>query len=161
MLALAVGLLVARGLYLDGVSAAGLPRDAAAVLYDTIVRFLRVGLRAVLVLALVVAAAGFLAGPSVTAVRIRTGLTRAIARLRGGAESAGLRMGAVGSWVAAYKRPLRAAAAALAGLALVFWDQPTGKVVVFLTVLLLVALALIEFLARPAEPAGGVPTPQT
>jgi hypothetical protein len=45
-------------IYLDTVPAAVLPYDAAAVLYDTIVRFLRAGLRSVLVVALVVAAAG-------------------------------------------------------------------------------------------------------
>jgi hypothetical protein len=65
---------VFRSIYLDAVPAAVLPHDAAAVLYDTIVRFLRAGLRSVLVLALVVAAAGFLTGQSTTAVRTRQGL---------------------------------------------------------------------------------------
>ena len=45
-----------RSVYLDSVPATVLPHDAAAVLYDTIIRFLRLGLRTVLVLALVVAA---------------------------------------------------------------------------------------------------------
>jgi hypothetical protein len=39
----------------------------------------------------------------------------------------------------------------LASLALVFWSRPTGKVVLFLAGLLLVALALIELLGRPPE----------
>jgi hypothetical protein len=39
----------------------------------------------------------------------------------------------------------------LASLALVFWSRPTGKVVIFLAALLLVALALIELLGRPPE----------
>ena len=38
-------LAVFRSIYLDAVPAAVLPHDAAAVLYDTIVRFLRAGLR--------------------------------------------------------------------------------------------------------------------
>jgi hypothetical protein len=78
MVVLALGLAVFRSVYLDSVPAAVLPHDAAAVLYDTIVRFLRLGLRTVLVLALVVAAGAFLTGPSATAVRTRAGLAGAI-----------------------------------------------------------------------------------
>jgi hypothetical protein len=161
MLVLAIGLLVARALYLNAMPASVLPADAAAVLYDTIVRYLRIGLRIVLVAGLVVAAGGFLAGPSVTAVRIRGGLARAIAWLRGAAGTAGPRTGPVGAWTADHKRPLEVVTVVVAGLALVFWDDPTGKVVVVILVLLLAALAVIEFLARPAGPAGTVPTPQT
>ena len=39
-----------------------MPHDAAATIYDTLLRFLRVSLRAVLVAGLVVAAAAFLTG---------------------------------------------------------------------------------------------------
>jgi enoyl-[acyl-carrier-protein] reductase (NADH) len=60
-----------------------LPHDAAAVAYDTIVRFMRLGLRTILMLALVVAAGAFLTGGSVTAVRTRQGLAGAIAWLQG------------------------------------------------------------------------------
>jgi GH15 family glucan-1,4-alpha-glucosidase len=52
MVVLALGLAIFRSLYLDAVPAEVLPHDAAAVLYDTIVRFLRLGLRTVLVLGL-------------------------------------------------------------------------------------------------------------
>jgi hypothetical protein len=47
---------VFRSIYLDAVPASVLPHDAAAALYDTIVRFLRARLRTVFVLGLVVAA---------------------------------------------------------------------------------------------------------
>jgi hypothetical protein len=161
MVVLALGLTVFRSVYLDAVPAAVLPHDAAAVLYDTIVRFLRLGLRTILVLALVVAAAGFLTGQSATAVRTRQGLGRAIASLQGGAERAGFRTGPVGSWVYANKRALRIGAIALACLALVFWGRPTGKVVLGLTLVLLIALAIIEFLGRPAPHAGEVSASHT
>jgi hypothetical protein len=62
-----------------------LPHDAAAVAYDTIVRFMRLGLRTILMLALVVAAGAFLTGGSVTAARTRQGLAGAIAWLQGSA----------------------------------------------------------------------------
>jgi hypothetical protein len=126
------------------------------VLYDTIVRFLRLGLRTILVLALVVAGGAFLTGRSVTAVRTRQGLAGAIGWLQGSAEHAGLRTGPVGTWVGANKRALRVTAVAAAALALVFWGRPTGKVVLGLTLALLIALAIIEFLGRPSPREGEV-----
>jgi hypothetical protein len=162
MFALALGLAVFRSIYLDAVPATVLPHDAAAVLYDTIARFLRAGLRTVFVLALVVAAGAFLTGRSVTATRTRQGLAGAIGWLRSGAEGAGLRTGPVGTWVHANRRLLRISAVLLASLALVFWDRPTGKVVLGLALVLLVVLAVIEFLARPGQDVvEGSATPQT
>ena len=158
MVVLALGLAVFRSIYLDAVPASVLPHDAAAAAYDTIVRFLRLGLRTILVLALVVAAGAFLTGQSVTAVRARQGLTGTIGWLQGSAEHAGLRTGPVGTWVGANKRALRIAAVTLACLALAFWGRPTGKVVLGLTLGLLIVLAIIEFLGRPAPRAGTVST---
>src|SRR5215211_3438114 len=156
MVVLALALAIFRSIYLDAVPANLLPHDAAAVLYDTIVRFLRLGLRTILVLALVVAAGAFLSGQSVTAVRTREGLGRAIGWLQGGAEQAGFSTGPVGAWVYGRKRALRIGAVTLAALVLVFWGRPTGKVVLGLTVALLVVLALIEFLGRRPGPAAPV-----
>jgi hypothetical protein len=161
MLLLALALAVFRSIYLDGVPAEVLPHDAAAVLYDTIVRFLRAGLRTILVLGLVVAAGAFLTGQSVTAVRTRRSLAGAIGWLQGSAEHAGLRTGPVGSWVHAHRRALRIGAVVLASLALVFWGRPTGKVVIGLALALLVVLAIIEFLARPPVRTADVSPTQT
>jgi hypothetical protein len=107
----------------------------------------------VLVLALVVAAGAFMTGPSATAVKTRAGLANAIGW---GADRAGFSTGPVGTWVYANKRALRVGSVALAALALVFWGRPTGKVVLGLTLALLVVLALIEFLGRPARPTADV-----
>jgi hypothetical protein len=159
MVLLALSLAVFRSIYLNGVPAQVLPHDAAAVLYDTMVRFLRAGLRTVLVLGLVVATGAFLTGPSVTAVRTRQGLAGAIGWLQGSAEHAGLRTGPVGSWVHANKRALRIATVVLAALVLVFWERPTGKVVLGITLVLLIVLALIEFLGRPPPRAVAEITP--
>jgi hypothetical protein len=158
MVVLALGLAIFRTIYLDAVPDDVLPHDAAAVLYDTIVRFLRLGLRTVLVLALIVAAGAFLTGQSVTAVRARRGLANGIGRLRGGAERAGWNTGPVGAWVYRNKTGLRIGAVSVAALALVFWGRPTGKVVLGLTVCLLVVLAIIEFLGRPSAPTQEVST---
>jgi hypothetical protein len=161
MLVLALGLAIFRTVYLNSVPPDLLPHDAAAALYDTLIRFLRTGLRTVAVLGLVVAAGAFLSGGSVTAVRTRRGLTGAIGWLRSGATSIGFRTGPVGSWVHAHKPALRIGAVAVAGLALVFWGQPTGKVIILLAALLLVVLGIIEFLGQPAPSARQVPTAQT
>jgi hypothetical protein len=152
MLALGVGILVLRALYLDARPAGVLTYDAAAAFYDTLVRFLRLGLRTVLVFGLIVALAAFFTGRSITAVRARAGLSRGIAWLRGGAEKAGFRTGPVGAWVYTYKRVLRIAVLGIAALVLVFWDQPTGRVIIGITLGVLVALVIIEFLGRPPSP---------
>jgi hypothetical protein len=149
--------LVLRALYLDTRPAGVLTYEAAAAFYDTLVRFLRLGLRTVLIFGLVIALAGFFTGRSVTAVRARAGLSRGIAWLRGGAEKAGFRTGPVGAWVYSYKRVLRIAVIAIAALVLVFWDQPTGKVIIGITLAVLVALVIIEFLGRPPSPAAPEP----
>ena len=69
MVGLGLALAVFRTIYLDALPAQVLPHDAAAVLYDTIVAYLRLGLRTILVLALVIAAGAFLTGQSTTALR--------------------------------------------------------------------------------------------
>jgi hypothetical protein len=153
MLVLGLGLALFRTIYLNELPLGVLTRDAAAAFYDTLVRFLRLGLRTVLVFGLVLALAGFFTGRSTTAVRARAGLRKGIGWLRGGAEQAGFRTGPVGAWVYTYKRVLWIAVIAIAALVLVFWDQPTGRVIIGITLGVLVALVIIEFLGRPPSPA--------
>ena len=109
MVVLALALTVFRSIYLDAVPAGVLPHDAAAVLYDTIVRFLRLGLRTVLVLALVVAGGAFLSGQSVTAVRTRQGLSHAIGWLAGGPSGPGSRPVRWGAGCTPTRRPCASA----------------------------------------------------
>ncbi|RSM60396.1 hypothetical protein DMH04_54095 [Kibdelosporangium aridum] len=150
MLMLAAGLAIARIVLVDSVPSRSAAPAAAA--YDIVVRFLRDGLRMLLVLGLVVALGTFLAGPSVTAVRIRRGVVRSLAWLRG---RAGLRSGRLGGWVHTYRGVLRGAAVGLAVLVFVFLDRPSGLAVLLIALLLVVFLAVIQFLDQPvaAEPA--------
>jgi hypothetical protein len=149
MLVPAAGLYLFRGIYLKGVPGNVLPPDAAAALFDTLVRFIKDGLRTVLVVGLVVAAGAFLAGPSVTAVGIRNAFARGLGRVRQGGERAGVRTGPVGTWTYAHRTALRISAVALAALVFVFWGQPTAAVVIVIAVLLLVVIGLIELIGRP------------
>jgi hypothetical protein len=149
MFVLAAGLLIARGVYLSSVPDSKLPADAAAALFDTLVRFIREGLRTLLVLGLVVAAAAFLTGPSATAVHIRRAFSGGFRWLREHAELVGLRTGPVGRWTYTHRHALRIGAVSIAVVIFVFWGRPTASVVILIAALLLVALGLIELIGRP------------
>lgn len=149
MLVLGAGLYIVRAIYLTKVPSSVLPADAAAVVFDTIVRFIRDGLRVLLVLGLVVAMAAFFTGPSVTAVRTREGCKKAFAYVRGGGDKVGVGTGRVGEWIYRYRKALRITAVAVAVLIFAFWPAPTGLVVALIAILLLVVLGLIELLGRP------------
>jgi hypothetical protein len=158
MFVLAAGLLIFRSIYLGSVPDSKLPADAAAVLFDTLVRFIRAGLRTLLVLGLVVAAAAFLTGSSVTAIRARSSVSSGLGWVRTHGELAGLRTGPVGTWTYAHRKALRIGATAIAVLVFVFWGKPTGAVVIAIAAVLLAVLGLIELIGRPpgqATAAGG------
>jgi hypothetical protein len=153
MLVLGAGLLIFRSVYLNSIPNSTLPSDAAAVLFDTFVRFIRTALRTLLVVGLVLAAAAFLTGPSVTAVSIRRGFVSGLSWVRHLGEHAGVTTGPVGTWTYAHRKGLRIGAVALAALLFVFWGRPTALVVILIAILLLVVLGLIELIGRPpAEP---------
>src|ERR1017187_140271 len=151
-LGLAASLLViCRGISRGRGPNSWLPADAAAALFDTLVRFIKEGLRTILVVGLVVAAGAFLTGPSVSAVRIRGAFAAGFGWLRRSGEHAGVRTGPVGTWTYAHRKGLRISAVALAALIFVFWGQPTAVVVIVIAVLLLIVLGLIELIgSRPA-----------
>jgi len=153
MFLLAAILLIVRGAYLNAIPDNTLPSDAAAAAFDILVRFIRLALRALLVVGLVVAAAAFLTGPSPTAVRVRSWFTAGFGWLRRSMDHFGVSTGPVGRWTYAHRRGLRIGAVALACLIFVFLGHPTVAVVITLVVLLLVALGLIELIGRPpAQP---------
>jgi len=154
MLVLGALLAVGRAIYLSKVPSSVLPADAAGVVFDTIIRFIRQGLRALLVLGLVVALAGFFTGPSVTAVRTRAAFGSAFALIRGTGERAGITTGPAGTWVYGHRLALRIAAVAGACLIFIFWTGPTGLVVLLIAIVLAIVLGLIELIGRPAGRAG-------
>jgi hypothetical protein len=145
MVVLAAGLLVARSMLVGAVPPGAAPATASG--FDIAVTYLRLGLRALLMLGLVVALAGFLAGRSESAVRIRRWSADRLHGIRGGPAAGG----PVSMWVRAHLRGLRISAVVLAVLAFVFVEQPTGATILVIAALLLVVLAVIEFLGRPAD----------
>ena len=107
MLVLGAALLIFRTVYLNSVPSSKLPANAAAVLFDTLVRFIRAGLRTLLVAGLVIAIGAFFTGPSVTAVRTRQGIACGLRWTRERGERPGVSTGPVGRWVYAQRRVLR------------------------------------------------------
>ncbi|WP_051432827.1 hypothetical protein, partial [Promicromonospora kroppenstedtii] len=86
MLLLAIGLAIARGLYLDALSGKVLRLDAAETVFDQLVSFLRITLRTVGVLGIVVALAAYLGGSSASARGLRAGIGKGMSRSRAWAE---------------------------------------------------------------------------
>jgi len=149
MLVLGAALLVARGIYLNSVPNSVFPSDAAAAAFDTLVRFIKIALRALLVLGLVVAIAAFFTGPSVTAVRTRAAFVKGFDWIRARGERRGVSTGPAGRWTYAHRNALRLSAVGLAAIIFVFQGRPTAGSVIVLVILLLVVLGLIELIGRP------------
>jgi len=149
MLVLGAALLIARGIYLNSVPNSVFPSNAAAAAFDTLVRFIKTALRALLVLGLIVAIAAFFTGPSVTAVRTRAGFVKAFEWVRSRGERHGVSTGPVGQWTYEHRNGLRIGAVALAAVIFVFQGRPTAASVIVLVIILLLILGLIELIGRP------------
>ncbi|WP_454855103.1 hypothetical protein [Promicromonospora soli] len=149
MLVLAIGLAVARGLYLDALSGVVLRLDAAEVVFDQVVSFLRATLRTVGVLGLVVALAAYLGGASASARSLRAGVGRGFGKARAWAEGRGVTSGPVGVWLARYRGFARATIVALAALVLLLAATPTPGLVIGVAIGAGLLIALVELLARP------------
>jgi hypothetical protein len=159
MLVLAIGLLIARSIYLSSVPSSVLPADAAAAAFDAFVHFIKVTLRVVLAVGLVVALGAFVTGPSRMAVQIRSALKSGVDWIRNFGERRGVSTGPVGEWTYLHRRVLRISAVALFALIFVFWGTPDLLVVIVFVILLLIVLGLIELIGRP--PAEPKPAEQT
>jgi hypothetical protein len=152
MVLLGATLAILRPMYLGAIPESVLPTDAAAVVFDQVVRYLRTALRAVLAVALIVLAAAYFSGPAPAAVASRRAVARGIAAVRGGAGRLGLRTGPVGVWVGRHKPALRLVTVALAVVVFVMWNYPTAAVAAVIALAALVVLALIELVGGSTEP---------
>ncbi|WP_420881539.1 hypothetical protein [Rhodococcus sp. (in: high G+C Gram-positive bacteria)] len=149
MLVLAVAILVARALYLDDIPTSVLSPDAATAVVDTVLVPLRTSLRAVAVAALVVAIGAYLVGGSSSAMAVRRGFGRAVTVVNRPVH--GHTPNGVERWAHQLRVPLRCTIIGIAALLLVFWRYPTGLVVFWIVVGTLLALLVLEILARPTR----------
>ena len=141
-------IVVLRTYYLDKVVGATVPHDAAAAFYDTLLASLRLDLKIACYGGLAVAGAAVLAGTSPQATRIRRGALRMAGMLAD--EAVGESVTA--KWVAANRPILRTVAVILGLLVLLTAAHPNVRLLVKLAIGVLVALGVIEVLARPASP---------
>jgi hypothetical protein len=154
-LVLAALLAIGRVAYLDAATGSGLPRDAAADVYDTLLRYLHTAIRAAVSFSVVIIVADFFAGSSRLAVWSRDGVRRTVHWLGAESDRAGWEFLAPLDFVVRYKARLRVVVAVVGFLILFRWRQPTPVVVFSLAIVALVFLALIEFFGR--EPVVGEP----
>jgi hypothetical protein len=162
MLVLGATLNGSREIYLNAIPSSDLPPDAAAAIYDTLVYFIRLNIRALMVLFLTIAFIAWVTGPVGAPAALRRGTSRAFASVRSGGERAGLNTGRFGEALGVYKNTIRGAVLAIALLLYVLRDHPTGGFTLALVVGVTVVLLIVELLARPPAVAvadAPIPTP--
>ena len=145
MLVLALALIISRGVYLNSLPGVYLDQTTAGNMFDTLVRFLRAGLRTVLVVTLVIAFIAWVSGPSHAARGIRRVVVSVPRRATG--RWAG---GPVGRFVSTYRTALIAGVLGIAALVLVLWSNPSLAVILTIGIIAVVLLLVIAWLRAPA-----------
>jgi hypothetical protein len=161
MIVLLVALAVARRVYLDSVPPTTLPPDAAAVIYDTFVRFLRDSVRTLLVICVIIALAAFLYGPSRAARAVRHTAQLGTTAAGRGLSRSGVRTGHAGEWLTAHRSWTTGVTIGAGALALLLWNHPTVGVVALVLVLVLVVLTATAVLAAATGRAAHEAHPST
>ncbi|MET0934285.1 MAG: hypothetical protein ABWX56_11250 [Mycetocola sp.] len=126
-----------------------LPSGVAGLLYETVASDMRNTAVAVLVLALVVALVGWLAGPFEVPRRLRGLVSDTAGAIRGAAERRGITTGRVGVWIYTRRMLLRALIAVVASLVVLFVRPITVELTLWTLVLSALALAILELVQRP------------
>ncbi|MFF4318361.1 hypothetical protein [Streptomyces sp. NPDC001568] len=149
-----IALVVARRYYLDHLPAQVQSPAAAAAVFDTLVRFLRVALRTALVLGVVVALGAYLTGPGRLPRGVRGRAERtADSTARWGAAH-GVSGGRAGAWVEANRRWVTTVVVTVLAVVFALWNHPTVLTVLLLVLILLAVLAVLALLAAAGRAAG-------
>jgi LPXTG-motif cell wall-anchored protein len=150
-----VGLLIGRGIYLNKITSPTLTRDTAQYIFDTVVRYLRLGIRLLALLALIVAFGVWVSGPGEVATRFRGFVVRGPREL-----GSRLNAGPVGPFVDRYATALRVAVIAVLGVILLLIDSPTLVTFIILAVICVILLLIIEMLRASAHRARAETVPE-
>jgi len=150
-----IGILIGRAIYLNKITTPTLTRDTAQYIFDTVVRYLRLGIRLLALLALIVALGVWVSGPGYVATRFRSFVVR-------WPREAGSRLnaGPVGPFVDRYAIALRVAVIAILGVILLLFDSPTLVTVIVLAVICVILLLIIEMLRASAHRARAEAVPE-
>jgi LPXTG-motif cell wall-anchored protein len=145
MIVIGIGLLIGRSIYLDRIPPDKLPRDTAQFLFDTIVRYLRLGIRLVLLAALLIVLGAWLSGPSRRAVATRRAAASAPRAI--GETLADNRVGAL---VARNAMAIRIGIVTVGLIVLVLWDNPSLATIIVLAVIAVILLLVVEMVRMAA-----------
>lgn len=158
-LILAIGLVIARRYYLDHLPEQVQSPAAAAAVFDTLVRFLRVSIRTAIVLGIVVALGAYLSGSR--GRRAGYGARRNAPRTPppGGAPPTACTPGGPATRVEANRRWITTGVLLVIALVFALWNHPTVLTVLLLVLILLAVLAVLALLAAawPPEHEDGAP----
>ena len=145
---------IGQGVFITSVSPSLLPSDVARILYSEVTSQMQETTVAVLVLALVVAIVGWLAGPFDTPRKLRGFASAGAAQLRDLAEQHGLTTGRFGEVLYAQRVLIHVAIAVIAAAVIVFVRPISTSLIVWTLVIAVIVVALLELLQRPPkEPA--------
>lgn len=152
---LAIGMLVligavaaARGYYLDHLPPAVRSADAAATIYDTLLRFLVAAAQTLTVIAVIVVVGCWLVGPGRLASATRDGGGWLLDRAAAGLHRAGPPLGRLPALVAEHRRAIEAVLVVVTLGILVIWRRPGVSGTLWLTLGLAAAVCLVELIAR-------------
>ena len=164
-LLLLAGLSLGRVTFLNQAAGGGFNRQAAAAVWDTVLRFLKTDLRWLLLAAVLVALGAWLAGPARYAVWIRSTCAKGgrwvgaqAHELSSGAGRAAAESGRVrrsGGWIVEHLNGLRIVGVIVAGLFLVFGGNLTGWSLLVIVIVLAVYLGLLQLVAAWARKVSG------
>jgi hypothetical protein len=150
MVVLLAGVAVARTIALASLPETVRSPQAVAAVFDIVIRFLVAGAQTIMVLALIVALAAWLSGPGALASGLRRGGVRTLDAAGRGLARSGLPLQTAARFTARSRRAMRVAVLALALLWLVLWPRRGIEGVLWITATAVVAIAVIEILARTA-----------
>ena len=155
MVVLMIGIMILRSAYVSGVPDDIAPPATSRYVFDTLDRFLRLGIRLVFVVGLLVALGVWLSGPTARAVAVRRGVLKWARDL-----GVGLPEGPVTTFVAHYTNLLRIGILAVAGLVLLL-ITPTAGALILLAVIVVVLLLAVEALRAPSSHSAHPDVPKT
>ena len=146
MVVIGIALLIGRNIYLDEIPTNKLPRTTAEHVFDTLVRFLRLGIRIILVVALLIALIVWMFGPSRPAVAFRRAVGQAPKWV--GEKLADT---AVAPAIVQYATPIRVGVVSLALILIVLWDQITLAKILILAIVVAILLVLVQAVITAAR----------
>jgi hypothetical protein len=139
MIFIGAALLIARHIYLNEIPTSQLPRDTAQYLFDTLVRYLREGIRIVLAIALLIAFFAWAFGPARYAVSLRHHTASAWR-----STAAAIEGGPVERFVTEHTNACRAAIIGVALIILLFFTTPSWLGFIILAIIAALLLFAVE-----------------